>query len=63
MTADEHDIASILPFAYESLEEVNRLNAFTVQIGRTLYVVNPHFDQDGKESVFRQMKKLVLADS
>ena len=36
----ESEIAAILPFPYDSLEEVNRPTGFTMKIGRTTYIVN-----------------------
>ena len=59
---NEQEIAAILPFPYESLEEVNHPTGFTMKIGRSTYIVNTFFDPDGRESVFRQMRKVILAD-
>ncbi len=59
----ESEIAALLPFPYDSLEEVNRPNGFSMKIGRSTYIVNTFFDPDGRESVFRQMRKVILADT
>ena len=58
----ESEIAAILPFPYDSLEEVNRPTGFTMKIGRATYIVSTFFDPDGRESVFRQIQKVILAD-
>ena len=58
----EPEIAAILPFPYDLLEEVNRPTGFTMKIGRATYIVSTFFDPDGRESVFRQMQKVIFPD-
>ena len=50
----------ILPF--ENLEEANSQAEFTVKSAGTVYTVTTHFDPSGKQSVFEQLKKLLLSD-
>ena len=50
----------ILPF--ESLEEANSQAGFSVKSAGTVYKVTTHFDSSGKQSVFDQLKKLLLPD-
>ena len=53
-------LSVILPF--ESLEEANSEAEFTVKSAGTVYTVTTHFDPYGKQSVFEQLKKLLLSD-
>ena len=50
----------ILPF--ENLEEANSQAEFTVKSAGTVYSVTTHFDPAGKQSIFEQLKKLLLSD-
>ena len=50
----------ILPF--ENLEEANSQAEFTLRSAGTVYSVTTHFDPSGKQSVFEQLKKLLLSD-
>ena len=58
----ESEIAALLPFPYDSLDEVNHPTSFTMKIGRATYIVNTFFDPGGRESVFRQMQRVILSD-
>ena len=53
-------LSVILPF--ENLEEANSQAEFTVKSAGTVYTVTTHFDPSGKQSVFDQLKKLLLPD-
>ncbi len=48
------DHISLLP--HETLEDMNASGDFTV------YTVSTHFDPSGRQSVFDQLKKLLLSD-
>jgi len=52
----------IIPFPHEAIDEANRPFGFTVVSKGTVYSVNTHFDSNGRESVFSQLKKLLLTD-
>ncbi|MBR5717715.1 MAG: hypothetical protein IKX16_01695 [Clostridia bacterium] len=52
----------ILPFPYDSFEEVNEEDRFSVIIGSTEYEIRNHFDPSGRQTVFDQLKKLLLPD-
>ena len=56
-------IVFLIPYLYDSMEAVAQPEAFTMQIGKTEYVVNTHFNPDGRQTMFQQMKELVLADA
>lgn len=55
--AKDTPLPAILPF--ESLEEANSRRSFPKAAG-TVYTVTTHFDPSGKQSVFEQLKKLLL---
>lgn len=55
-------IVSLLPYLYDSMEEIKEPDSFTMQIGNTEYLVNTHFDPKGTETMFQQMKRIVLGD-
>ena len=46
----------------ELRDNMKSAGSFTVEAAGTVYTVNAHFDPDGKQSVFDQLKKLLLAD-
>ena len=50
----------ILPF--ENLEEANSQVEFSMKSAGIVYTVTTHFDPSGKQSVFEQLKKLLLSD-
>ena len=52
----------IIPLPHEAIEEVNRQFGFMVVSKGTVYTVNTHFDPNGRESVFGQLKRLLLSD-
>ena len=53
-------IVSLIPYLYDSMEAVTELEIFSVWIGKTEYVVNTHFNPNGKQTMFQQMKDLIL---
>ena len=59
---DYASLLRILPFPYDSFEEVNEEDRFSVIIGSTEYEIRNHFDLSGRQSVFDQLKKLLLSD-
>lgn len=52
----------IIPLPHEAIDEANQPFGFTVVSKGTVYSVNTHFDPNGRESVFGQMKRLLLSD-
>lgn len=56
-------IVSLIPYLYESMEAVTDPESFSVWIGNTEYVVNTHFNPNGRQTMFQQMKDLILADN
>ena len=52
----------IIPFPHEAIDEANQPFGFTVVSKGTAYSVNTHFDPNGRESVFGQLKRLLLSD-
>ena len=56
-------IVFLIPYLYDSMEAVTQPEAFTMKVGKTEYVVNTHFNPDGRQTMFQQMKELVLADA
>lgn len=53
-------IVSLIPYLYDSMETVTEPETFSVWIGKTEYVVNTHFNPNGRQTMFQQMKDLVL---
>ena len=53
-------IVSLIPYLYDSMEAATQPETFTVQIGKTEYVVNTHFNPNGRQTMFQQMKYLIL---
>ena len=51
----------VLPCMYDSFEEVNAEDRLSITIGGTVYDVRTHFNIEGKQSVFEQLKKLLLS--
>lgn len=62
MKSDDY-IVSLIPYLYESMEAVTDPESFSVWIGNTEYVVNTHFNPNGRQTMFQQMKDLILADN
>lgn len=58
--AKDTPLPAILPF--ESLEEANSQTEFSIKAAGTVYTLTTHFDPSGKQSVFEQLKKLLLPD-
>lgn len=56
-------IVSLIPYLYESMEAVTDPESFSVWIGNTEYVVHTHFNPNGRQTMFQQMKDLILADN
>ncbi len=56
-------IVSLLPYLYDNIEEIEQPDSFTMQIGNMEYLVNTHFNPNGTETMFRQMRNLILSDS
>lgn len=56
-------IVSLIPYLYESMEAVTEPETFSVWIGNTEYVVSTHFNPNGRQTMFQQMKDLILADN
>lgn len=54
------DHSFLLP--HEAADEANTLMDLTVKASGTVYTVSAHFDPDGRQSVFDQLKKLLLSD-
>ena len=54
------DHISLLP--HETLEDMNASGDFTIKESSTVYTVSTHFDPSGRQSVFDQLKKLLLSD-
>ena len=53
---------SVLPYPYKSFDEVNIEDSFSIELGKTVYTVNTHFDPEGRRSVFGQLKDILLKD-
>lgn len=53
-------IVSLIPYLYDSMEAAMQPETFTLQIGKTEYVVNTHFNPNGRQTMFQQMKDLIL---
>ena len=53
-------IVSLIPYLYDSMEAATQPETFTLQIGKTEYVVNTHFNPNGRQTMFQQMKDLIL---
>ena len=53
-------IVSLIPYLYDSMEAATQPETFTVQIGKTEYVVNTHFNPIGRQTMLQQMKYLIL---
>lgn len=47
---------------HEAVEDANAPMDLTVKASGTVYTVNAHFDPEGRQSVFDQLKKLLLSD-
>ena len=45
---------------HEDFEDANAPMDLTVKASGTVYTVSAHFDPDGRQSVFDQLKKLLL---
>ena len=55
-------IVSLLPYLYDSMERIKAPDSFSMQIGNTEYLVNTHFNPNGRQTMFQQMKRIVLGD-
>ncbi len=53
-------IVSLIPYLYDSMEAVTEPETISVWIGKTEYVVNTHFHPNGRQTMFQQMKDLIL---
>ena len=51
-----------VPLPHEAIGETNEPTKFAVISKKTVYIVNSRFDPNGRESVFSQLKKLLLTD-
>ncbi len=55
-------IVSLLPYLYDRIEEIKEPDSFSMRIGNTEYLVNTHFNPEGTQTMFQQMKRIVLGD-
>ena len=64
MKRDDETKETLLPviLPFENIDEANSQAEFTVKSAGTIYKVTTHFDSSGKQSVFEQLKKLLLSD-
>ena len=56
-------IVSLIPYLYDNIEAATKPANFTMRIGNTEYMVNTHFNPNGRQTMFQQMKDLILADN
>ncbi len=59
-TKSDDCIVSLIPYLYDNMEAATEPETFSAWMGKTEYIVHTHFNPNGRQTMFQQMKDMIL---